>query len=146
MRRGVKFNHNFFQETIDVLEGRKIEIENIPLPIELEDTHFEQLGNIERVEQQPDDKMKSAIITIHELLWRFTEIHHRLTTKNVNIQKWLQKLLASIDIKLTQQLSLLKSELEVYQKYETIIQEVRLRERSFDKEACHQYWQEDVVL
>ena len=108
--------------------------------------NFEQLGNIEKVEQQPDDKVKSAIIAIHELLWRFTEIHHQLTTKNVNIQKWLQKLLASIDVKLTHQLSLLKPELEVYQKYETIIQEVRLRERNFDKEACHQYWQEDMVL
>ena len=146
MRRGIKFNHDFFQETIDVLEGRKIEIENIPLPLELEDIHFEQLGNIEKVEQQPYDKVKSAIIIIHELLWQFTEIHHSLTTKNVNIQKWLQKLLASVDIKLMHQLSLLKPELEVYQKYETIIQEVRLRKRDFDKEACYQYWQEDMVL
>ena len=144
LSNGIKFSHDTLLGIIDVFHGRKTSVNDSVLPTPLSEVHINQLKAIKQIQNPPSDVIKNSIIAIHNSLWQFTEIRNRLTNTEKGCQIWKQKSLTNLQEALTLQLTFLKSESVIYRKYGTLMQQVYDNKLDFNKEACFQYWQEDI--
>lgn len=142
---GIKFSHEYLLEIIAVFHGRKTSVNDSFLSVPLSELHIKQLTLIKHIQNPPLDMVKNSIIMIHNNLWQFSEIRNRLTNSQKDCQLWKHKSLSNLQKTLTQQLTHLKSEPAIYQKYKDLIQQVDDNQLDFNKEICSQYWQEDIV-
>lgn len=145
LSNGIKFSHDTLLGIIDVFYGRKTSVNDSVLPIPLSEVHINQLTVIKQIQNPPSDIIKNSIIAMHNSLWQFTEIRNQLTNSEKDCQIWKQKLLTNHHEALMLQLTLLKNEPAIHQKYKDIIQQVYDSRLDFNKEACNQYWQEDML-
>lgn len=142
--RSLRFKRESLQAFKECINGANIELPQpffLPMPVTSDILNC--LSGIQMSPESEEHKRKSEILLLHRALWEYSKIRISLSNLSSDVRK--SQRLEKIADQISSRLNSLRSQPDVFQKYQSLVVGVLSGSLSFDEELCERLFFEDVV-